>query len=184
MLTTRRTQHLHRVIASSFPSAHGSALRIHVRITPGTIDSAPQARPELPCRQTHAPYMLSLLARNGRSIGPICSRPPHACHLESSNANSDETQEREAKKAVLPQQYASALFESSVQLSSVIFSFRVAPPGTVAPWQILAAARPFSRTWQVPQRPFLQSNLTLNPARETTLPRGSPCFASTTLFPF
>lgn len=105
-----------------------------------------------------------------------------------------------------------------LQLSKVILSFRVAPPGTVAPWQTLAAARPLRRTWQVPHRPFcgkdreethresvksrsrndegmrcrfhhrnghtLQSNLTLRPAREMTLPRGSPCFALTTLLPF
>ena len=35
---------------------------------------------------------------------------------------------------------------------------RVAPPGIVAPWQILAAARPLRRTWQVAHRPFFCSH--------------------------
>ena len=44
--------------------------------------------------------------------------------------------------------------DSNQGLSRVIFSLRVAPPGTVAPWHTFAAARPLSRTWHVPQRPF------------------------------
>lgn len=55
---------------------------------------------------------------------------------------------------------------------------------TTPPWHTLTADRPFSRTWQVPQRPFLQSNFTRRPPRDTTFPSASPCFAITTLFPF
>ncbi len=36
----------------------------------------------------------------------------------------------------------------------MILSLRVAPPGILAPWQTLAAERPFRRTWHVPHRPF------------------------------
>ena len=40
------------------------------------------------------------------------------------------------------------------QLSRVMVSLRVAPPGTLAPWQTLAAERPLRRTWHVAHRPF------------------------------
>eukprot|EP00308_Calcidiscus_leptoporus_P026433 CAMPEP_0119374064 /NCGR_PEP_ID=MMETSP1334-20130426/28750_1 /TAXON_ID=127549 /ORGANISM="Calcidiscus leptoporus, Strain RCC1130" /LENGTH=126 /DNA_ID=CAMNT_0007392015 /DNA_START=299 /DNA_END=679 /DNA_ORIENTATION=+ len=79
---------------------------------------------------------------------------------------------------------SSADVQNGYGLSSVILSLRVAPPGMVAPWHTLAAARPFRRTWQVPHRPFLQSNLILIPALLQTAPIGSPCLAATTLLPF
>ena len=49
-------------------------------------------------------------------------------------------------------------------LSSVRVILLVAPPGILAPWHTFAAERPLIRTWHVPHRPFLQSNLTRTPA--------------------
>mmetsp|Transcript_31931 Transcript_31931/g.78840 ORF Transcript_31931/g.78840 Transcript_31931/m.78840 type:complete len:229 (-) Transcript_31931:147-833(-) len=91
---------------------------------------------------------------------------------------------RDARGAIPGYRSARLPFDANHGLSRVIVSFFVAPPGTVPPWHTLSADLPFKRTWHVPQRPFLQSNLTRTPARLQTAPMGSPCLAFTTLLPF
>ena len=61
MLTTRRTQHLHRVIASSFPSAHGSAFMSALRPAQSTVL-----------------HKLVLSCHAAKPMPRICSRSLHA----------------------------------------------------------------------------------------------------------